>query len=164
VKLFLEDPFVNEAAEVVQNVILMGMRRVVFAALLSSYCITLAQPQDSKLVSLAFGNKVELHEREIAGILIFTLTNQMPSAVQQYLIETWGTYEHGPPRRLCSIDVNNTEITPHSIARQMNVCTLASDPLLGKPLSHASMIVAVGLANGWKWHRPVTYKISRSPV
>jgi hypothetical protein len=136
------------------------MRRVVFAALFS-YCLTLAQPQDSKLVSLAFGNKVELHERELAGILIFTLTNQMPSAVQQYLVETWGTYEHGPPRRLCSIDVNNTEITPHSVARLMNVCTLASDPLLGKPLIHASRIVAVGLANGGKWHGPVTYKLER---
>jgi hypothetical protein len=137
------------------------MRRVVFASLFS-FCLSFAQPQDSNPVSSAFGNRVELRERETArGILIFTLTNQMPSVVQQYLIETWGTYEKGPPRHLCSIDVNNAEIAPNSIATLMNVCTLVSDPLLGKPLSHSSRIVALGLANGWNWHIHETHEVKR---
>jgi hypothetical protein len=114
-------------------------------------CQALGQELNGASVSSAFGNKINLYERDIGGVLVFALANDMPSAVEHYEIEVLGVYEHTPTHRVCSIDVNKASIPSQSKALLANTCAL--DTSLGKPLSHASRIVAVRLANGWEWHR-----------
>ena len=127
------------------------MRRIVVLIAVSA-CLALAQAQDSKLVSSAFGGRITLLEREIAGALIFTITTTMPSPVKQYVIETWGTSTQGTLHRFCSITSDQAETR----------CNLTADPARGQPVSHSSKIVSVELANGWKWqHSPAIYRVPR---
>jgi hypothetical protein len=124
-------------------------------------CLTFGQPEQAKFVSTAFGSKVKLYEQENSGVLTFTLANGTSSAIEQYVIETWSTEEHGAPiRRSCVVDMDHATIPPDSILTLQNTCTLVSDPSVGR-LSHSSRIIAVRLANGRKWHVPVQYRLAR---
>ena len=118
--------------------------------------LTFGQPEQAKFVSVAFGN-VKLYESGNSGVLTFTVVNGMPSTIEQYVIEVWSTKEHGPPvGRSCVIDVDHATIPPHSTVTLPNTCTLLSDHSF-----HASRIIAMRLANGWKWHSPVHHKLAK---
>ena len=131
------------------------MKRLVSILVLFA-CLAFGQPQQAKFVSLAFGN-VKLCESEKSGVLTFTVVNGMAAAIEQYVIEVWSTEEHGPPvRRSCVIDVNNATIPPQSTVTLPKTCTLISDHS-----SHASRIIAMRLANGWKWRSPVQYTLAK---
>jgi hypothetical protein len=124
-------------------------------------CLTLGQPEQAKFVSTAFGDKVKLYEQENSGLLTFTLVNGMPSAIEQYLIETWSTEEHGAPiLRSCITDTDHAKIAPYSTVTVQETCTLVSSLSAGR-LSHSSRIIAMRLANGWKWHVPVQYRLTK---
>jgi hypothetical protein len=138
---------------------LESMKRLVFIFVLFVNLI-FGQPQQAKFVSVAFGN-VKLYESEKLGVLTFTVVNGMPSEIEQYVIETWSSETHGPPvRRSCVIDVDHATIPPHSTLTLHTTCTLTSNPSAGTP-SHASRIIAMRLANGWTWHVPVQYGLSK---
>lgn len=124
-------------------------------------CLIFGQPEQARFVSTAFGTKVKLYERENSGLLTFSLVNGMPSAIEQYLIETWSTEEHGAPiRRSCVIDIDYATIPPDSTVTVQDTCTLVSEPS-ARRLSHSSRIIAMRLANGWKWQAPVQYKLAK---
>jgi hypothetical protein len=138
------------------------MKRLVSVSALFA-CLTFGQPEQANFVSTAFGSKVKLYEQENSGLLTFTLVNGMPAAIEQYLIETWSSEEHGAPiRRSCVIEMDHATIPPDSMVTVQDTCTLVSDPSTGR-LSHSSRIIAIRLANGWKWHVPVQYRLARSP-
>ena len=124
-------------------------------------CVAFGQLEQANFVSTAFGSKVKLYEQETSGLLTFTLVNGMPSAIEQYLIETWSTEEHGVPiSRSCVIDVDHATIPADSTVAVQDTCTLVSAPSKGR-FSHSSRIIAMRLVNGWKWHVPVQYKLAR---
>ena len=134
--------------------------RLIFIFMLFA-CLAFGQLEQANFVSTAFGSKVKLYEQETSGLLTFTLVNGMPSAIEQYLIETWSTEEHGAPiSRSCVIDVDHATIPADSTVTVQDTCTLVSAPSKGR-LSHSSRIIAMRLVNGWKWHVPVQYKLAR---
>ena len=137
----------------------LNMGRVIFALLFA--CTLAAQSPPTQIVSSAFGHGITLSEHDLAGTLIFTLNNGMPSPVRMYEVEVWAMYEHGPVRRLCVLKNTDAGLSPEAVVQLPRVCSLQADPAQGRPASHATRIVAVELANGWKWHAPRTYKLVR---
>lgn len=109
----------------------------------------------AEFMSEAWG--VKLYESASAGVLTFTLVNNNASALVRYRIETWSTHEPGPPvRRSCAIDVDNAQIGPNLKVKLPGACKLPPEVL-----SHSSRIVAVRLANGWKWRAPAALKVTQ---
>ena len=131
----------------------MLMRRLLCAAAFAALLFS-AEPDRGRLVSTGMGDLVRLYERPLGDILMFTLENRAPSSIVQLEFETWVAYAHGPARRVCSFDAANAEMAADSTAFLTKACTLTADPDFGRPVSHRTRIVAVRLANGWKWHLP----------
>jgi hypothetical protein len=100
-------------------------------------------------VSSVFGDRVKLYEHDQRGSLTFTLENSMGVPLTFFAIETWGfeTRGDGP---LCSIR-EGAYLATGSKQVIAGKCALPFDWKTGQPVSHASRIVEVGLANGWKW-------------
>jgi hypothetical protein len=124
-------------------------------------CALAVQSQPMQVVSSAFGRGITISERDLAGTLIFTLNNGLPSRVRMYELEVWATYEHGPARRLCVLKNSDADVLPQAVVQLPAACRLQADPAQERPASHATRIVAVELANGWKWHAPRTYRVVR---
>lgn len=133
---------------------------MISALLLASSALA-AQSQPMQIVSSAFGHGITLSERNLAGTLIFTLKNSMPSYVRMYEVEVWANYEQGPVRRLCVLKNSDADVFPEAVLQLPEACRLQTDPAQGNPASHVTRIVAVKLANGWNWHAPRTYRLVR---